>query len=338
MARKRRLTKKQKRMRLGFLLVIVSFLLGVFVGYSTRTGESIWNHFQQQVNQASHSLNEQLSEIQRRTLSPQKKEDQIHILDVGQGSAVLLQAKSGENILIDSGRHDDSDKRMISYLDQMIGTGGTIDLAIFTHTDSDHIGHADLIFDYYDVKEVWSNGKDNTTQIYFDFLTAIKHSGAKYVEPKAGEKRQLGDFTIDVLHPVAGQSYKDQNEASIIGRIQLNDLSFMFSGDASYSIEDQVIESATVPLKSDLLLVGHHGSKYSTGRNWLKAVQPDVAFFQAGKDNMYGHPHSQLKKRLKEAGIPLYGTIDLGTISIYIDDEGQVNVETEKAKKAVVSE
>mgnify|MGYP007095049238 FL=1 len=65
-------------------------------------------------------------------------------------------------------------------------------------------------------------------------------------------------------------------------------------------------------------------------RNWIQAVQPDVAFYQAAADNQYGHPHDQLKKRLADYNVPLYGTDELGTISIYVDESGKVDVKAEK--------
>ncbi|WP_018659453.1 ComEC/Rec2 family competence protein [Allofustis seminis] len=284
---------------------------------------------------ASDSISQQLDDVQRSTLHFQKEKDQIHILDVGQGSALLLKSKAGQTILIDSGRHDDKSQRILYYLDQFVGTGNTIDLAIFTHSDSDHIGHADLIFDYYNVKEVWMNGKDNTTSMYFNLLEAIERSDAKYVEPKAGEHHTVGDFEIDVLHPQIGGEYKDQNEASIIGRIALGKLSLMFSGDASSVVEDHVIETAHIPLASYLLITGHHGSKYSTGSNWIQAVNPHIAFYQAGSHNSYGHPHAQLRKRLADYGVPLYGTAELGTISIYIQADGTIDVQTEVQEKGM---
>lgn len=318
----RRLTKKQKRRRIQVILALVIFALGVLFGIFISDNGLYFSHLPQYIDQMNRSFKSGLPKnFQYHDTA------KIHVLDVGQGSATLLEGRDGTTILIDSGRYDDGEKRILTYLDEFIGTGAVIDLAIFTHMDADHIGHADLVFEYHPIKEVWVNGADHTTETYFDLMEAIESSRAEYLEPKMGYQKQIGDAHIEVFWPIIQEDYEDQNESSIIGRITFPEFSFVFSGDASYHIEDQVLAHG-YDVSADFLLVGHHGAHDSTGWNWLGAVQPKLAFYQAGAENPYGHPHSEPLYRLSQKRIPVYGTDEYGTISIFVEEEGIYHLET----------
>lgn len=327
LARRKKLTKKQheqrRRIFIGTLLVSVAFLMGLIFGNNDLDLSAFTSY-----NEWSIEARRWFGSLSRPGSSVETDQASIHFFDVGQGSATLLQADDGTNILIDTGRYDDSNQRIMTYLDQYIGIGGKIDLLIFTHSDADHIGHGDLVMEYYDVAEVWMNGMDNTTVIYERVLDALLDSDAEYVEPKAGEEYEIGSFWVEVLHPLPNETMRDQNEESIVTRITVNNVSFMTSGDASQSIENRIIQE-TGNLASEILLVGHHGSSYSTGENWLNALNPEIAIYQAGEENAYGHPHDELIDRLETLDVPLYGTPEYGNISIFIDENGDYLLELE---------
>ncbi|GEQ33121.1 ComEC/Rec2 family competence protein [Marinilactibacillus psychrotolerans] len=332
MVRKKKLTKKQKQQRLQIvlttLLLGVAFLMGLFFGDNPYDVK----YFSKRAQEITDDVTSVFSELNHRIVGEEKSaEGTIRFFDVGQGSATLMQASDGTNILIDTGRYDDPDKRIIKYLDQYIGTGGTIDLLIFTHNDADHIGNGDLVLDYYNVKEVWMNGVDHTTVIYEDVLDAIEKSGALYYEPKAQEEKTVGPFKIEVFSPFKKAVTEDQNEESIVTRITLNGIRTMVTGDVSSKVETRLMEQH-FDLVADILLVGHHGSKESTSNEWLNAVNPQIAIVQAGANNSYGHPHKETLARLKKQGVPLYNTIKNGTISIQVNESDKMDIELEKSK------
>lgn len=322
---RKKLTKKQKQRRTnllaGVIIAIFAFGLGLFFGdYSF----SLPN----QITQWSNSISRWFNSLDRPSTGLAAGSAEIHVLDVGQGDSTLLQSSDGTNILIDTGRYDDSDQQIISYLDEHIGIGGTIDLMIFTHNHTDHIGNGDLIFEYYDVEEVWMNGLDATTTTYENVVDAALDSDVEYVEPKAGDEAEVGPFFIEVLHPQSDEQIDDQNDESIVTRLTVNGVSMMTSGDASYYVEDKIIQNGG-QLTSEILITGHHGSSDSTGRNWLNAVNPEIAIYQASAGNQYGHPHDELLQRVENQGVPLYGTAENGTISFYIDANGQYELDVE---------
>lgn len=331
MVRKKKLTKNQKKQRIQIslttLLVGVAFLMGLFFGdnpYNTDYFLNKWQSITDELSETFSKLNNASSGE-----SSTASEGTIRFFDVGQGSATLMQASDGTNILIDTGRYDDSDQRILGYLDQYIGTGGKIDLLIFTHNDADHIGNGDLVLDYFQVEEVWMNGVDHTTKVYEDVLDAISESNALYYEPKAQEIKNVGPFRIEVLSPSKTDVTDDQNEESIVTRTTLNEVSIMISGDVSSDIEKRLIKQNQV-LNSDILLIGHHGSRDSSSSEWLSATDPKVGIVQNGKDNTYGHPHKETLLRIKNQGIPLYNTVDSGTVTVNIDETDELKIYTEK--------
>lgn len=326
MARKK-LTKKQiekqRRAMVSTLLVSVAFLLGIIFGDSDLGFDS----FSAFIQEWTSNIERWADGWSRPSALESTDSATIYVFDVGQGAATLLQAED-TNILIDTGRFDDSEQRIMGYLDQHVGIGNQIDLLIFTHNDADHIGHGELVLEYYNVDEVWMNGMDHTTRTYERVLDAMLDTDVEYSEPKAGEEFEVGPFWVEVLHPLPTEVMRDQNEESIVTRITVNDFSFMASGDVSYHVEDQIIEDFN-DLSSEVFLLGHHGSRYSTGRNWLEALNPEIAIYQAVEENTYNHPHEEVVNRLNDGNIDLYGTAEHGTITITIDEQGNYFLNTE---------
>lgn len=333
MARKK-LTKKQKQQRNRYIIGIIIAIIIFIAGYFTGNREVDFSEIRHALDEATQRIEQELGNFDfsagnNQSDVPIENTTQMHILDVGQGSAVLYIAEDGTSVLVDTGRYDDSDKRIISYLDQYIGLGEKIDLLIFTHNDADHIGHGDLVLEYFDVQEVWMNGVDHTTRVYERLLDAILASDADYQEPKAGDVFKRGNFEIEVFHPQADSTRKDQNDESIVTRLSFDGMSVLTSGDTSVPRENEIVEQNGA-LWSDILILGHHGANTSNGEKWLQASQPEMAFYQAGIDNTYGHPHPDVIERVEQHGIPVYGTDELGTISIFVDEAGEVIVETQK--------
>jgi beta-lactamase superfamily II metal-dependent hydrolase len=333
MARKK-LTKKQKRNRLygliALILIIIGFAAGYFFGIAKDSNTSFSDTAQHFIQKIEEKFREQPE--QSNGPAPVNSPVQIHLLDVGQGQAILLQAQDNTNILIDTGPYNDSDRKILQYLDYYIGAGGTLDLVILTHNDSDHIGFFDVILEYYNVEEVWMNGIDSASQIYEDVLDALGASTANYKEPKAGHVSELGPFLIEVLWPHPAFDSADQNENSIVTRISVNGLALLQTGDIGMETENQML--AYFPeIPATFQVMGHHGSKYSTGYPLIEAVRPEIALYSASENNQYGHPHQESLNRLGEYGIPIYGTAETGNITINIDESGNYTLIQEEEKE-----
>ncbi|MDT2010507.1 ComEC/Rec2 family competence protein [Carnobacterium divergens] len=331
----KKLTKKQRfQLKASFVLLamILCIMIGVVIGRNTDPNASLVDKVVQLPNELKEMI---LKETEYQPVEVPKKESTIsnenaifRFLDIGQGDATLIQASDGTTILIDTGRYDDKEKRIIDYLNQYVGTGGKIDLLIFTHNDSDHIGNGDLVLKYFDVKEVWMNGHDATTKVYEKLLDAIAEKDTAYFEPKAGLTKAIGPFELEVFNPT-DEAKSNQNDDSIITRVTIGEFSGMFPGDAAKRVEKQLLANGK-SLSSTLLHIGHHGSKESSSTDWLAAVNPKVAIYSAGLNNTYHHPNIEAMERINALGIPVYGTDINGTITVSVAKDGSYTVEPTK--------
>jgi beta-lactamase superfamily II metal-dependent hydrolase len=241
---------------------------------------------------------------------------QVHFVDIGQGDAVLVRSGQGQVALIDGGELDSG---ITDYLrSQQIER---VDLLIATHPHSDHIGGLVEVLEGFPVSRVVTNGQPHTTQVYERFLDAVIASEAEYIEVKRGARLPFGDLVFEVLNPPAtgGAIFAgDINENSLVLRLEVGQVAFLFTGDAEASAEADML-AANQPLQAEVLKLGHHGSSTSTHSQFLAEVSPSVAVYQAGAANSYGHPDSGVIRMLEAAQVQVYGTDQYGTIIITTD-------------------
>jgi competence protein ComEC len=133
----------------------------------------------------------------------------------------------------------------------------------------------------------------------------------------AAQRGQVYNLTatssLTILNPVQPIEFTDQNENSIVMRLQVGETSFLLEGDAEANAEQSMLNCG-LDLKSNVLKVGHHGSRYATTDEYLDRVKPTYGIISAGKDNPYGHPHPETVQRLLAHGVTIYGTFKSGTI------------------------
>ncbi len=242
---------------------------------------------------------------------------EFHFIDCGQGDAAIIRTSQGI-VLIDTSTGS-FETKLKAYLDyQGIKT---IDYAVFTHPDEDHIGGADMIMKEYDVKHVVLSGFTKTTKTFQNMMNAIEASNAEVTIPEPGWKFTLGELTMEVLAPL--DDYDDANEASVVFRADYGKTSVLFTGDAEKESEADMIKryGLSDKLDCDLLKVGHHGSHTSSTADFIEAVSPDFAVISCGAGNEYGHPHQKTVVRLQNAGIDLNRTDKEGTIVFISDGE-----------------
>lgn len=236
----------------------------------------------------------------------------VHYIDAGQADATLLQiGEDGEiiNMLIDAGDWSKSD--VVQYLeDQNIQS---IDLVVATHAHADHIGQLAKIVETFDVGEVWMNGETANSQVFLNTLNAIEKQRVDYYEPQKGETFDIGPLTVDVLHPTTIGTNVNNNSISMM--LTYGDVKLLFTGDAEKQAEKEMLDSGQ-SLQAHIFQMGHHGSKTSNSEAFLQAVQPEVAIYSAGLNNSYGIPDQEVLDRVKNMGIPVYGTAVDGTVLV----------------------
>jgi competence protein ComEC len=247
----------------------------------------------------------------------------VHFINVGQGDSIYIKAPNGEDILIDGGNKDGSD--VVAYLKKQ--KVKDIEFMIATHPDADHIGGLDEVLKAFPVKNVYAPKVSHTSQAYKDFLTAVKNRKLTIKTAQANVTLPIKGVTAKFVGPVKTYSKSDTNDWSAVLRLAYGKNAFLFTGDAEFKAESDMIK-AKQPLKADVLKVGHHGAKTSTSTAFLNAVKPKYAVISVGK-NSYGHPTKEVLNRLKVAKVTVYRTDQKGTI-VFTSNGSTLSVKTER--------
>jgi len=281
----------------------------------------------------------------------------VRILDVGpiNGDSILITSPAGKTVLIDAG-DTTKGKAVVEALKR--NNIQQLDYFIATHPHPDHIGGAAEVFKAVKVLNVIDNGQPpsglqeaapppkqaNTkkppppppkskpakttslTKFYDDYKAAVSASGAHYENAKPGTKLDLGGGALlMILAPSEPFFTKDKmttggnepNANSIVARLDYGSFSMMLAGDAEEQTEHRLL-TKELDLRSRVLKIGHHGSKYATSKDFLERVQPEVAIISCGAWNRYGHPSQAVLDRLRAANpnVKLYRTDLQGEITI----------------------
>lgn len=244
----------------------------------------------------------------------------VVFLDVGQGDAIYIEAPNGRQMLIDGG----PDASLLASLAKVMPFADrSIDMILATHGDQDHIGGFPLLLDNYNVTSIIENGMVSTTSVSASLEEKITKKKINKIIARRGMHIILDDkknIYFDILFPDRDVSNFESNDGSIVGKLVYGNESFMFTGDASLYTENLIEwNEKDITLKSDILKLGHHGSRTSSSTLWLEKVNPEIAIISVDKNNKYGHPHKELLDRLSSLRIPFLSTADLGNIIFETD-------------------
>lgn len=274
--------KKQKRI-LSIIAAVLLLLLGVAEWYFSRPG-------------------------------PQADLD-VHFIDVGQGDSILVVC-NGEAMLIDGG--DNSAEDIVP--DYLRRQGIThLRYIVATHPHADHIGGLDAVARAVSVDTVYTSCMDYDSKSFRDFVTTSTTNGAEIQFPDVDSTFDLGGATVSVLGPRTYNVPETWNNASIVLHLTYGQTSFLFTGDMEQAEETELLE-AGCDVSCDVLKVGHHGSRTSSGYRLLYEAAPTAAVISCGMDNDYGHPHKEALSRLQDAGVSHILRTDLmGSIVFHSD-------------------
>lgn len=260
------------------------------------------------------------------TSSKANNEMSVHFIDVGQGDSILIQSPEGKNMLIDGGKKEKG-KDVVTYLRQQ-GIE-KLDYVVATHPDADHIGGLLAVLNSISIKNFIDSGKEHTTETYENMLQLILDKHIPFIVPSVGDTIPLdSDLEITVLN--TGGNANDNNEASIVLKVQYEDISFLLTGDADAGVEKSMLSE--YDLKSTVLKAGHHGSDTSSSDAFIREVQPEVTILSYGENNMYGHPTPEVVTRLKKVDSDIYSTAEVGNIVVKTDGR-DYTVETDSIRK-----
>lgn len=248
----------------------------------------------------------------------------VAFLDVGQGDAIYVEAPNGNQMLIDGGPSSGALLRALGEV--MPFWDRSIDVVLATHPDQDHVGGLPSVIQSMNVSNVITTENTTSTGAYNSFEKAIAEKGVPHFLSRTGERIILGDnVSLEILFPNLDTTGWETNTASIVAKLSYGNESFLFTGDSPQSVEQYLVNKDGTTLHANVLKLGHHGSKTSSSKTFLLAVDPEYAVISAGKDNKYGHPNKEVLGILSALNIPTVSTVDKGII-VFTTDGSQLKL------------
>lgn len=327
-----------------FLCLIISFLLVGCGGYKGELYKDNNNNYKSSdVDDNGEIINKKtdkstsFSDINEYETSNEETEYNIenfklkaYFIDVGNADCTLFILPYNETLLIDGGNNGDG-KDICTYL-KRLGVE-KINYLIGTHPHEDHIGGLDEVIKNFDVDMVYlpkiPEDKVPSTKTYEDLLIALEDKNTFAINPFNQQIiYDTNNILIDFLSNTDEIDSSNMNDYSLVVKIKYKDISFILQGDAEENIEEMILNNhESSYLDCDILKVGHHGSNTSSSRQWVEALTPKYAYIPCGKDNQYGHPHSETLEKFNEYNIEYFRADIDGTVLVTTDGK---NIDIEK--------
>ncbi len=274
---------------------------------------------------------------------------EVHVVDVGEALCTLVKFPTGETLVYDTGLSDSWDKVSV-YIEKVLKPkDNIIDYLVLSHKDSDHSGNAYNIYETFkprslylpDVREEIDLGYLDSTSSYYNFYEAVLYDDTSNIYyNKAGLELNIGETKLNWLAPNR-DFYTNSNDYSAVVLLTLGNFEILFAGDSGHNtgvddainIEREFISYAdanNINLDIDVLIAGHHGSRYSTSLELLNKTTPESIIISVG-DNNYGHPHDDVYTNILEYDLThntnLYDntltTKEMGNIIVVADLDGE---------------
>ena len=298
--------KSQKNTIIGSIITVIILIILTITGNDSQIFKSTTSATNDNV---SSEVLDNLENVSIQTGNdcistiPQDNNLRVYCLDVGQGDSILI-TNNNKTMLIDASTNE-MGSRVVKYLNDL-GIK-KIDYLVGTHPHEDHIGGLDNVIKNFDIGTIYMPNVVATTKTFEEVIDAISAKKLKVTSPKTGDKFTVGNAECEVMS--IRNDKDDYNNCSIVIKMDFNNVSYLFTGDAEESVES----SRKWP-HIDVLKVGHHGSNTSSSKKFLEQIKPEVALISVGHWNTYGHPTQATLKRLSNIGAKIYRTDENGTI------------------------
>ena len=234
------------------------------------------------------------------------------------GDAIYIKA-GDTDLLIDAGSRNSSSTTISNYINNYVNDN-VLEYVIATHPHDDHIGSLPQVMDDFTVGKIimpeLAEFNTPTTRVYERLIDYIVDNNIDAYAAEFGDVYEMDDVKIQILGPV--KQVKDLNDMSVICKVYASESTFMLLGDAEKEELASVYEYNNkygADLKSDVILLGHHGSSTSIYKPFLNKVDAKTAVISCGRNNSYNHPHKEALDYCKQNGIAVVRTDIHGTIT-----------------------
>jgi competence protein ComEC len=249
-----------------------------------------------------------------------------YFFDVGQGDAALIVSPTGKTVLIDAGPPD-AEQMLVDKLRPLLSH--PLDLVVLSHAHLDHLGGMQTVLAWFGAKRFLEPGFVHTTQAYGALLEYLGKSGIEVRSAESDGEKPLtvglgGNATLEVLWPKMKRrpfltgTRSDVNANSLVARVRMGEMRFLFTGDAEEPTEAALLSEGS-PLNADVLKVAHHGSRHSSTPAFVAAVRPSIAIVSSGRENPFRHPSPPTLERLRRAGASIFRTDQDGDVRAVTD-------------------
>ena len=269
------------------------------------------------------------------------KSMRVTVIDVGHGSAGLVEIPGGEVLLIDGGGFSDNAAFDVGYRivapllrRKKIRTVQTI---ILSHPDSDHLNGLIYISRYFHVVRILSNNEPAETRGYAQLMSVVREEGIEMPDfNRLPRSWSMGKVEMELLYPFPGFMGKEEtglpgnrNNNSLVVRISFEGVSFLFPGDIMTAGERELVETSGGGLSSRVLVAPHHGRRSSNSRLFLEAVKPEIVVASTGWNNRFGALTPDVRERYESLAARILTTAEHGAVTFIIEG-GRVRVKTER--------
>ena len=256
------------------------------------------------------------------------REFSINMLDIGQGDCFVVNDGNNDIYISDCGSTTVQNVGKTRLLPFLKSKGwGKVDTVFISHMDKDHVNGvndllkcAEITIGRIIISASYKSDKLNCAELE-ELKELAKMRDIKLFYMKKGDEIVGKDISFRCIYPTGEEDIEDQNEASIVMRMDYKGLSMLFTGDIAGSTEEKIIDSSDEDiLDCDILKVCHHGSKNSSTDDFLKKVSPKLYLISCGLMNRYGHPHRDALSRMAGEGGRILRTDHMGGTQIKLAD------------------
>lgn len=245
---------------------------------------------------------------------------EVYFLDVGQGDSELIVLPGNVKILIDAGPNNKILKELSSVLKP---TDRYIDLVILSHPQLDHFSGLMDVLKRYQIGAFIFSGRRGDAPAFQDLEKIIKENKIAAIALAENDKIKYLKNRFDVLSPSKNLLQSAElNDTTLVMKFENEEVKILFTGDIDKKTEEYLIKKRD--LNVDVLKVSHHGSKFSTGREFLIEAAPKISIIEVGK-NSYGHPTAEVLDKLASIGAQIFRTDRDGTVKLIINNR-QINI------------